>query len=57
MEITPEVLEANRDALVAERDGYLEESERLRAQATAVGGAIRIVEHLLELARAPEDRA
>jgi len=55
MKITVEILEANRTALVAERDGYIEESERLRAQATGVEGAIRIVDHLLDLARKPEE--
>ena len=54
MKITVEILEANRSALVTERDGYLDESERLRAQATGVEGAIRILDHLLALARKPE---
>lgn len=48
MVITVEILTANRDALVVERDGYL-------AQATAVGGAIKILEHLLELAGKPDE--
>lgn len=55
MQITPEILEKNRESLIAERDGYLAEAERLRAQATAVEGAIRLAEHLLALAKKPEE--
>lgn len=54
MLITPEILEANRAALITERDGYLEEAERLRAQATGVEGAVRILDHLIELTQKPE---
>lgn len=55
MKITVELLEANLAALVAERDGHLADSERALGQATAVGGAIRVVEHLIEVARRPEE--
>ncbi len=55
MLITVEILEKNREALVAERDGHLADSENALAQATACGGAIRVLEHLLELARKPEE--
>lgn len=55
MQITTEILERQRAALVTERDGYLAEAEDLRAQATGVEGAIRIVDHLLTLARKPEE--
>lgn len=55
MQITPEIIEKNRESLIAERDGYLAEAERLRAQATAVEGAIRLAEHLLALAKKPEE--
>lgn len=54
MQITADILESNRSALVTERDGYLAEAERLRGQATAVEGAIRILDHLLALARRTE---
>jgi hypothetical protein len=54
MQITTELLEKQRAALVTERDGYLEEAENLRAQATGVEGALRIIDHLLTLARKPE---
>lgn len=55
MQITVEILERNHAALIAERDGYLDEAERLRAQATGAEGAIRIVEHLLALAQKAEE--
>lgn len=55
MQITPEILEANRAALVAERDAHVADAERASAQATAVEGAIRILDHLLALAQKPED--
>jgi hypothetical protein len=54
MQITTELLEKQRAALVTERDGYLEEAENLRAQATGVEGALRIIDYLLTLARKPE---
>lgn len=54
MQLTAEILTSNRDALVKERDGYLAEAARLRDQATAVNGAIRICEHLLGLIEQPE---
>lgn len=47
MKITREILEKQRAALIAERDGYLAEMERLAGQATGCEGAIRVVEHLL----------
>lgn len=56
MNITREILEKNRAALVAERDGYLAESERLAAQATGCEGAIRVVDHLLEALAKPEPK-
>jgi hypothetical protein len=55
MKITVELLEKNREALIVERDGYLQDSERALGQATAVGGAIRLLEHLIDLARKPEE--
>lgn len=55
MQITPDILEANRAALVAERDAHVADAERASAQATAVEGAIRILDHLLALAQKPED--
>ena len=54
MKITLEVLEANRDALVKERDGYLAESDRLLGQATGCAGALRVLDHLIALAQRPE---
>ena len=54
MKITRELLEKQKAALVAERDGYLAEAEALRAQATGCEGALRIVEHLLGLIDKPE---
>lgn len=56
MQITAEILEKNRASLVAERDRYLEEAEALRGQATGCEGAIRIIDHLLALARKPEGK-
>jgi hypothetical protein len=53
MKITVEILEANRAALVVERDAHLADAERATGQATAVEGAIRIVDHLLDIARKP----
>lgn len=35
--------------------GNLADSERALAQATAVEGALRILDHLLEVARKPEE--
>ena len=55
MKITVEILEANRAALVAERDAHLADADRASAQATAVEGAIRLADHLLEVARKPEE--
>lgn len=55
MQITREILEKNKAALVAERDGYLAEAERLGAQATGCEGAIRVVDHMLAVLDKPED--
>ena len=55
MQITTEILERQRAALVTERDGYLAGAEDLRAQATGVEGAIRIVDHLLAVAQKEEE--
>lgn len=41
--------------LVAERDAHLADAERASANATAVEGAIRILDHLLSLAQKPEE--
>lgn len=54
MQITREFLEKQRAALVAERDGYLAEAERIAAQATGCEGALRIIDHLLGLIDKPE---
>ena len=55
MQITEAILEENRTALVAERDAHLADAERASANATAVEGALRILDHLLALARKPEE--
>lgn len=55
MKITLEVLEANREALTKERDGYLAESERLVAAATGCEGALRVLSHLIALVQKPDE--
>ena len=55
MQITEAILEDNRKALVDERDAHLADAERASANATAVEGAIRVLDHLIALARKPED--
>lgn len=55
MQITAEIIEDNRKALVAERDAHLADAERAGANATATEGAIRILDHLLALARKTEE--
>ena len=57
MKITVEILGANRAAFVAERDAHLADAEKASANATAVEGAIRVIDHLIELAQKPEPEA